>query len=122
MKYDLRKPCDSCPFRSDITPFILPESAEEILTGQGDFPCHKTTNFEDDLDGEASPCRDTSNEHHCAGFLILLEKEGRPNQMMRISERLGMYDPNKIDMDAPVYDSIEECIEAHDMAYSDRLT
>ena len=41
----------------------------------------------------------------------LKEKEGQPDQMMRISERLGLYDHSKLDMDAPVYDSWEHMIE-----------
>lgn len=121
MKFDLRRPCNNCPFRNDITPFIRPERAEEILTSQGDFPCHKTTDIETDDDGETIRSNQDC-EHHCAGFLILLEKEGVPNQMMRISERLGMYDPSILDMDAPVYDSVSECVEAHEVAQSDALT
>jgi hypothetical protein len=107
MKFDLTKPCKTCPFRSDIAPFITAERAKEILTSDGDFPCHQTTEFDD----EGEECG--GDHHHCAGFLILLEKEGSPNQMMRISERLGMYDRRKLDMDAPVYDSIRECVSAH---------
>lgn len=60
-------------------------------------------------------------EHHCAGFLILLEKEG-PNQMMRIAGRLGIYDASILDIDSPVYESVSECVEAHEEAHSDRLT
>lgn len=36
-------------------------------------------------------------------MLILAERDGGPNQMMRICERLGMYDPSKLDTSAPVY-------------------
>ena len=39
---------------------------------------------------------------HCAGALIYLEKRERPHQMMRISERLGMYDYTQLDMTADV--------------------
>ena len=116
MKYDLRKPCDNCPFRSDITPFIRPDRAEEIASSDGEFPCHKTTEFSDEEDPEPIN-RDA--EHHCAGFLILREKIEQPSQMMRICERLGLYDRTKLDMDAPVYDSIEEMVEAHENATAD---
>ena len=34
--------------------------------------------------------------------------------MMRISERLGIYDRTQLDMDSPVYDNWEEMIEAHE--------
>jgi hypothetical protein len=71
---------------------------------RGEFPCHNTVNYH-------SP-RKRMNESHCAGALILLEKLGRPSQMMRISERLGMYDPRKLDMTAPVFESFKEMREA----------
>jgi hypothetical protein len=41
-----------------------------------------------------------------------MEKEGRSSQMMRIAERLGMYDHTKLDMDAPIYDSFDDMIDA----------
>ena len=31
MKMDMTKPCSTCPFRTDATPFIRPDRAEEIL-------------------------------------------------------------------------------------------
>ena len=51
-------------------------------------------------------------EAHCAGALILLEKLNLPSQMMRIAERLGMYDRRKLDMLAPVFDSFVAMIKA----------
>jgi hypothetical protein len=39
---------------------------------------------------------------HCAGALIFLEKREEPHQMMRICERLGMYDRTKLNMNANV--------------------
>lgn len=56
----------------------------------------------------------TDDSRHCAGALILLEKIERPSQMMRIAERLGIYDRFKRDMDAPVYESFERMIEAQE--------
>lgn len=109
MKYDLRKPCDNCPFRNDIQPYIRPERVEEIVGAA--FACHKTTKHDDD--GEHI---ENDKEQHCAGSLILHEKMEQPHQMMRICERIGFYDRTKLDMDAPVYDSVEEMIEAHEEA------
>ncbi len=34
--------------------------------------------------------------------VIFNEKRGQPNQMARISERLGLYDPAQLDMKAKV--------------------
>jgi hypothetical protein len=106
MKYTKTTPCDNCPFRSD-KPFHLGKGrVREIQRSlsRATFACHKTT--------EAGGCDGGRNaEIHCAGALILLEKLDEPSQMMRIAERLGMYDRTKLKMDAPVYDSFEEMVE-----------
>lgn len=111
--YALTTPCKDCPFRTDIRAYLTPERVEEIEQSlvRAEFPCHKTTRVSDgdDDDCEGGSCYTPSGkEIHCAGALILLEKLKRPSQMMRISERLGMYDRRKLDMAAPVFDSFEE--------------
>lgn len=113
--YSLTTPCDNCPFRTDIKPYLHPERVEEIRDAlvRGEFPCHKTVTYRDGDGEEAEDVRvATDKEIHCAGALILQEKTGHVSQMMRIAERLGMYDHRKLDMDAPVFDSWEEMIEA----------
>ena len=113
MKYDLHRPCKDCPFRSDKEPFIAPSRAREILTGGAEFACHMTVKYGEEVDEEGEEIANMSASQHCAGVLILLEKEERPHQMMRICERIGIYDARKLDMDAPVYDSIEDAVRAH---------
>lgn len=112
MKFDMKTPCLQCPFRSDVHLYISADRAEEILdaitNGGQTFACHKTTEFADD--GEHVP---SAGEQHCAGALILLEKIERPNQMMRIMERLGEYDRTRLDMDAPVYEDPDAMIDAY---------
>lgn len=110
MKFDLKKPCDNCPFRSDRVFYLHEERVEEILHGmieeQRTVTCHKTIDYsKEDESGEhiAQP-----DDQHCAGALILLEKINRPNQMMRIAERCGFYDRTKLNMASPVYDTPEE--------------
>lgn len=105
MSYTLTTPCDNCPFRHDIPGYLTAERVEDIERSlvNAEFPCHKTTEF--DEEGEVMH---TGKEIHCAGALILLEKIERPSQMMRIAERLGMYDRRKLNMDAPVFDSFED--------------
>ena len=109
--YSMTKPCPKCPFRNDIRPYLTPERVEEIEASleRAEFPCHQTVDYDDDGEGCV-----TSKSEHCAGALILMEKEGRSSQMMRIAERLGMYDHTKLDMDSPVFDSFEEMIEAQE--------
>lgn len=114
MKYNLTHPCPKCPFRNDIKPFITPERADEIATADGEFPCHKTTVAAND--DEEDEMMETPNSQHCAGFLIMREKMEQPSQMMRICERLGLYDRSKLDMTAPVYEDAGEMLEAHEEA------
>jgi hypothetical protein len=112
MDFDLKRPCANCPFRTDIPPFLRPARAKEILDvliqQQGTFACHKTV----DYSGEDGAARRSDSEKHCAGATILLEKIGRPNQLMRIAERLRMYDPKQLDMSAAVFDSPAAMIKA----------
>lgn len=106
MNYRLKKPCKHCPFRTDIPAFLTRGRAEEIFTAitdrQQTFTCHKTLELPQ------------STQEHCAGAMILLEKLERPNQMMRIAERFGMYDRTKLNMDSPVFNTGEEFIEAQE--------
>lgn len=110
--FKLCKPCPKCPFRRDVGGYLTKARAREIATAimqqDATFSCHETVAFDDD--GESTH---SSNEQHCAGAAILLEKIGCANQMMRIMERLGAYDRNKLQMDAPVFDSVREFIEHH---------
>lgn len=107
--YGMKTPCATCPFRKDISPYLTRWRVREIERSlvQAEFACHKTTEHDDE--GEHVP---TSREIHCAGALILCEKEGRPSQMMRIAEQLGLYDPRQLDMAAPVFDSFGEMAKA----------
>jgi len=107
MNFNLTKPCSNCPFRNDKPEqegWLGEDRAEEIANSitnmQQSFPCHKTTDSR-------------KNEEHCAGALIMLEKMDRPNQMMRISERLGFYDRTKLRMNAPIFDDDSDFIDSH---------
>ncbi len=45
-RYTLRQPCNNCPFRTNVQPYLRPERAQEIaraLRDGGEFPCHKTS-------------------------------------------------------------------------------
>lgn len=115
MNFDLVRPCKDCPFRSDVRAYLSKRRVREIIDAitrqQGTFSCHKTNEFGEDENGNSRTI-ETSKTQHCAGALIMLERLERPNQMMRISERLGFYDRTKLDMDAPVFNSPKEMIAA----------
>lgn len=95
MNYNMTEPCDQCPFLvgSGFTYTSL------VRHASGEFACHKTCKLSDDEEAVYEP---RENSPHCAGALIFLERQNRPHQMMRISERLGMYDRTRLNMDAPV--------------------
>lgn len=109
--YRLVRPCAKCPFRTDVEPYIRSSRAREIaenLLRGSDFICHETSvEVPDSEDGEHDRGPDSQ---FCAGALITLEKQGFANQMMRIAERIGIYDASALDMDAPVSDSMDEWV------------
>lgn len=113
MNFDLVKPCAKCPFRTDCLKGWLGESraaeiTDSIVNQQQYFPCHETTRF--DYDGNST---NVASEQHCAGAMILLEKINMPNQMMRIAERLRMYDRTRLDMEAPVFSTPGQFVRHH---------
>jgi len=114
MAYGLISPCVNCPFRTDIKPYLRADRVREILSSPGEFHCHKTITVDDDDDDENwGGVIDDRNAQVCAGFLICLEHDGSPNQMMLIAERLGIYDSRRLRMDAPVYRGVRDAVRAH---------
>jgi hypothetical protein len=114
--FKLTKPCDSCPFRKVDGIRLTPERAREIAglftdSQGGTFPCHKTVDYdiEDDTD-DARQMR--APEQLCAGGLIFAEKQGSVNQLMRIMERVGGYDPSALRGHDEVFDSLSEMLRA----------
>jgi hypothetical protein len=110
--FDMKSPCPHCPFRTDVPGYLTKARAAEIaraLECDGTFSCHKTVEH----DEETGEGYDTAKSQHCAGATILLEKLEQPNQMMRISERLRLYDRTKLHMDAPVFEDFGEFIDHH---------
>lgn len=108
MNYNRKKPCGNCPFLDSPKAVRLhPARAEEIgynmlSSGGGDFVCHK---------GLDKPERERS---HCAGAIRFALKHDNMTQMMRISQRLGMFDPEEfmaIDP-ATIIDDVEELEDA----------
>ena len=97
MHYRMTSPCDECPFLigSGFTFKSLTQHA------RGEFACHKACELDEN---DVYRAKDEKTPH-CAGALIFLEKQGvdgQPHQMMRIAERLGLYDRRTLNMDAPV--------------------
>jgi hypothetical protein len=76
----IKKPCKSCPFRSDVTPYLHPERAAEIVYAAqnpySDFPCHCTIEYDGDEDILGNSTGDFSKAKTCAGFLTLRAQMG----------------------------------------------
>lgn len=114
MDYKLKRPCANCPFRTDCPEgWLGEERAEEIGLYGAEFACHSTVDYDDDSWEDGEFVGTGEDQQHCAGMLIMLEKMEQPHQMMRISERLGYYDPSKLYMDTPVFDDVEDFIYHH---------
>jgi hypothetical protein len=69
--YYCKKPCKHCPFRNDIKPFLTNEFAEELAYSTenpyNSFPCHKTTEYDDD----SEDMERTNESKECAGFITM---------------------------------------------------
>ncbi len=121
MKFELIRPCNNCHFRrSEERVNLRASRAEEIaacvIRTNQTFACHKTTEWQDDGEGERV---ELSKSQHCSGALIFAEKHAddpmTSNHMLQIAQRLGLYNPQRLDPAAfaEVFDSIEEMTETH---------
>lgn len=122
MSMDLVRPCAHCPFRNDIPPYLTHARVREIEESldQGWFPCHETLDYDQvDPDSQYEEGFDatqlfTSKTEHCAGAMILLVKMERFSNLMRVFERLGFFEPSKLDMKSPVFDSFDQMAESQE--------
>jgi hypothetical protein len=94
VNYTKTTPCPDCPFLTGTEHAYTDDRLAEFASNQ--FPCHKTAKLKN------SKFQETKDSQHCAGALIYNEKRKQCNQMMRIAERLGLYDYSKLNMEASV--------------------
>jgi hypothetical protein len=116
MRFDLKTPCKNCPFRTDEAAirFRCASRAEEIAESayRNGFPCHLSAEI--DEDDEEPGYEFGENTQHCAGAIIMFLKSdygsGWPGigNDEDLAERLS----TQMNMDAPVFDTEEEFIEA----------
>jgi hypothetical protein len=112
MHFDMKSPCNNCPFRTDVVPYINRSAEIAAALEHKTFECHKTV-FADQL-RDAQGRFIKKHHSHCAGALIIMEKMQWWGDMQQIAFRLGLYDPKGMNLDAPVYDSFEEWVAAHE--------
>jgi hypothetical protein len=119
MRYELKIPCKNCPFRTDATAirFTCRDRAEQIEenTYRNGFPCHLTAHDTSDEDEENGGYEATENSQHCVGYLIMAMKDGYDstpgtNNSTSLFDRLR----NRVNFDAPVFDSIEDFLAANE--------
>ena len=122
MKYNLIRPCSECPFRSDFPKRFegwLGHRAEKmvatVIIQSYTFACHKTVKRQDCDDEGEDICNDESEQSACAGALILHRKLNTTfeNPGMRYLYVRGHYNPEKLDMTSPVFDTAEEFVDFH---------
>ena len=99
----LRKPCDNCPFRTDVDRFLHPKRYLSIARSMVDmgesFTCHKHNQFDD----ETGKAITNAESMSCAGGMIWLQHQKKPNTLMQVMQRFGLFNPSKLRMDSPVY-------------------
>jgi hypothetical protein len=99
----IKTPCQHCPFRRDVKPFLHPIRAEELAYSATNryntFDCHKTLEHDDEGDTFAG-----SKSKVCAGFLSLQHNElGRT-----------FYDEDGFKPSDLAYDSCDDMIYAYE--------
>ena len=114
----LKRPCKHCPFRVDVSRYLKAERYREIAAALLDeglsFACHETLDRDDE--GET---RIAAESRLCAGAMIWLRHQNRPNAVMQVMERMGAFDPMQLDMTSPVYttrDAFETGFDEHHLS------
>jgi hypothetical protein len=111
--FALTRPCAKCPFRDGQGELfqLQRERLEEIFEAPA-FQCHNTVDYStsDDNDGEGKA---GDRPQQCAGLMAVLNREGRPNQIMQVASRLGALDLDQLDPRNEAYASIAEVLVAH---------
>lgn len=116
MEFKLKQPCSDCPFLKDPYFHLEKGRRKEIadsLQSDQTFICHKTINYDKDwtYEGDEEEVFTPAEHHqHCAGALAVMIKSKTllNNFLYRLAIMAGIFDPNKVKLDAPVYESLEE--------------
>jgi len=107
--FSLTKPCNNCPFRKSSGGLfgLHNERLEEIFEAPS-FQCHKSVDYSGDDPAHGD------RPIQCAGLIALQHKEGKPNQITQVANRLIGYNPVIID-GSDVFDSYDECLSYHNL-------
>ena len=103
----MKKPCEHCPYRHDVKPFLHPKRGADLAylaqNPYSSFHCHKTTES-DDSDESEGKMLVTAKSKMCAGFLSLQHNEnGRT-----------FYDEDGFEPSPLAYESSDDMMDAYD--------
>lgn len=106
--FALKQPCMNCPFRKGQGElFRLPRERLQEIVNAPAFQCHKTVDYSEDEPDQGD------RPQQCAGLMTVLHREGRPNQIMQVAQRLTGFDPDQLDPKNEAYGSMAEVVAAH---------
>lgn len=117
MNFTLTAPCKDCPFRNDrpdLKGWLGDNRAIEIdksLGNDSSFTCHKTLSYDDEEE-----CKiETKDSIFCGGALIYLNHQNRlyDNALIRVAAMWAIFNPDRLNMAAPVFKSRDEFINHH---------
>jgi hypothetical protein len=122
MKFELKKPCKTCPFVIAHEFPLRPDRIEEIRDCHATFSCHNTVDYDGpndpyDEEGVGRTCRDTSQEQHCLGFLIVAWADwGGFDQVAAMAARMGLFKPEELPTpeEAGVFETWADMIDANE--------
>jgi hypothetical protein len=110
VQFKIKRPCDGCPFRTDRAPFLRRAAtlAKQLSDDSFWFACHETTGVKKGR--RIKP----ENQSQCAGSMIVLWRQGRPNIAMRIALTYKMIRVSDLNAPAPVFNSLAEFAAHHE--------
>lgn len=112
MQFKIKRPCEGCPFRCDVHPYLRAERAAELAAQLSDdnywFACHVTTGVKR---GRRIKAADQS---HCAGAMRVLWRQGAPNIAMRLALTFKLITVEDLSgTKPPVFRSLKEFAAHH---------
>lgn len=114
--FRLKTVCTDCPFRADkdfhgLHPERVSDIAQSLRDGAS-FHCHATLDYSraEEIGDDEDPLSPVvEKSQFCAGALATMERGGEANQIVRIAERLGLYDSEEFDWEnQPVFEGVDE--------------